>query len=96
MVGPGPHSCLKCVVFLSLEQMRNWLRPVPLLAGLALGCYVVFGYNQPKREIFDYPHPTNNKDAVYKDPTGACYKYTSKEVDCDANEKTLQQFPVQG
>ena len=76
--------------------MKNWIRPVPLVAGLALGCYLVFGYKVPKRDVFIYPHPTNNKDTVFKDTAGACYKYESKEVNCDEHEQTLQQFPVQG
>jgi hypothetical protein len=32
---------------------------------------------------------------VYRDENGICYTYSSKTVECDANEATLRQYPIQ-
>ena len=42
-----------------------------------------------------YPHPTNVDGNVYKEKNGVCYKYASKEVNCDENEATLKPYPLQ-
>ena len=74
--------------------MLSHFRFLPFLLGLAIG-YVVFLIYKPEKQVIrQYPHP-EKKEKVYKDPNGTCYTYTSHEVDCDANESTLKDYPIQ-
>ncbi len=68
---------------------------VPFLGGLALGLVLLFFWKQKPEVIEAYPHPSNVEKNVYRDPNGVCYKYQSKEVDCDKNEATLKAYPIQ-
>ena len=52
-------------------------------------------YKAPRKTIYEYPHPQNVNERVYRDENGVCYKYSAKKVDCDANEATLRQYPIQ-
>ncbi len=75
--------------------MLSHFRFLPFLLGLAIG-FVVFMIYKPEKEIVrQYPHPEKEKDKIFKDPNGTCYRYTSHEVDCDANEATLKDYPIQ-
>lgn len=56
---------------------------------------MIFYYEPSKTTILEYPHPQNVNERVYRDKNGVCYKYTSKKVDCDSNEGTLRQYPIQ-
>lgn len=75
--------------------MLKHLRLFPLLAGAAVGVLVLYFYKAPRVVVTDYPHPQNVNERVYRDNNGVCYKYTAKNVDCDANEGTLRQYPIQ-
>ena len=76
--------------------MFDHFRVFPFIAGLVIGVLISFFYKPEKQIIHQYPHPSEAKDKIFKDPNGTCYKYTSHEVDCDANEGTLKDYPVQG
>lgn len=65
------------------------------LIGIAIGLCIVLFYRPPPQIIYEYPHPQNIKNRVYKDTNGICYKYNSQKVDCDANESTLKSYPIQ-
>ena len=75
--------------------MIHHFRIIPFLVGIAVGVLVVFYYKPPPMIVHEYPHPENVKERVYKDNNGVCYKYDSKEVDCDKNEETLKVYPLQ-
>ncbi len=81
--------------FLSLYQMLNHFRLIPFLAGLVAGLVLIFWYKPSPLIIREYPHPQNVKDRVYRDLNGVCYKYSSKEVECDEHESTLRVYPLQ-
>lgn len=53
-------------------------------------------YKPQKQVIHQYPHPEDAKTKIFRDPNGTCYKYMSHEVDCNANEATLKDYPIQG
>ena len=76
--------------------MIHHFRLIPFLAGLALGWLMLKYYQAPAKVVFEYPHPDNVKQRVYRDTNGICYRYTSEKVDCDANEATLKPYPIQG
>jgi len=69
---------------------------IPFLIGIGVGFVIFYFVKQEKVIIYDYPHPDNVKQRVYRDKNGVCYAYTSVEVDCDKNEGTLKEYPVQG
>jgi hypothetical protein len=75
--------------------MLQHFRFIPYLAGLALGLVILLGYTAPPRVIFEYPHPTALQHKVYRDQTGICIQYSAEEVNCDANEATLRDYPLQ-
>jgi hypothetical protein len=76
--------------------MLKHFRLIPFIIGLVLGGFIFFFYVTPPPVVYQYPHPDNVKDRVYRDKDGLCYSYTSLAVDCDKNESTLKQYPLQG
>jgi len=76
--------------------MLNNFRILPFVCGIVLGYFVFTFYKVEKRIIRQYPHPSDSSNKVFRDPNGVCYTYTSHEVNCDANEATLRDFPIQG
>ena len=75
--------------------MFGHFRLLPFLLGLAIGYLVLLVYKPEKQTIRQYPHPKDVDDKIFRDPNGTCYRYTSHEVDCDANESTLKDYPIQ-
>ncbi len=76
--------------------MFDHFRVIPFLIGIAVGVVVFLIYKPEKQEIKQYPHPTESSEKIFKDPNGTCYKYTTHEVNCDSNEATLKDYPIQG
>lgn len=70
-------------------------RLIPLIAGLVIGWLVAHFYKPEKKVIEEYPHPSDLKDKIYRDHNNTCYSYESHEVDCDTNEATLRDYPLQ-
>ncbi|NBV77661.1 hypothetical protein EBR66_05875 [bacterium] len=75
--------------------MLKHIRLLPFTAGICVGLLMIFYYEPGRNIIYQYPHPQNIKDRVYRDTNGICYTYTSKKVNCDANESTLRPYPIQ-
>lgn len=75
--------------------MFNHFTIVPFLAGLAVGLFVLFFFKPEPVKIMKFPHPSNVDGRTYKDKNDVCYRYTSKEVNCDENEATLKPYPLQ-
>lgn len=76
--------------------MLSHLRLYPFLLGLVVGAFILYVYKPQKQVVFQYPHPNDSIDKIYKDKNNTCYKYSVHEVDCDSNEKTLKDYPLQG
>jgi hypothetical protein len=75
--------------------MFEQFRIIPFLLGLGVGILLVFFYKPEKQVIYQYPQPNEANSKVFRDKAGTCYSYTSHEVNCDANESTLVDYPVQ-
>ena len=75
--------------------MLKHLRLIPFIAGLAIGVAMLLYYKPPRKTVYEYPHPQNVNERVYRDENGVCYKYSANKVDCDANEATLRAYPIQ-
>ncbi len=78
------------------RKMIDKFRFLPFIIGVALGFLLSRFYKPEKQIIHQYPHPEEANKKVFRDRNGTCYTYTSHEVDCDSNEKTLKDYPVQG
>ena len=76
--------------------MLDHFRIVPFLCGVAIAAVVFLVYKPEKQIIRKYPHPSEVNGKVFRDPNQTCYTYKSHEVNCDANEETLKDYPVQG
>ena len=75
--------------------MLKHIRLLPFIAGIGVGIFLIFFYNVPPKIVYEYPHPQNIHERVYRDTNGICYTYSAKKVECDANEGTLRPYPIQ-
>jgi hypothetical protein len=75
--------------------MIHHFKLVPFLVGLVAGYLLLMYYHAPPNIIYEYPHPQNINDRVYRDKNGVCYSYTATKVGCDKNEATLRTYPLQ-
>jgi len=79
-----------------MDSLFDFFYLLPFSIGLTLGIlYIAFGGRGAHEVIYKYPHPTTVDALVYKDPNGACYRYRVQEVNCDANEGKLKEYPLQ-
>lgn len=76
--------------------MFGHFRPIPFLLGLASAAAVFLVWKPEKQVITKYPHPKEGEKYTYRDANKTCYTYTVHEVDCDANESSLKDYPIQG
>lgn len=76
--------------------MFSHFRLIPFLVGLGSAMMVFLVWKPSKQVITEYPHPVKGEKNIYRDPNHTCYTYTTHEVDCDANEATLKDYPIQG
>ena len=74
----------------------NHFRIIPFICGICAAVIAYMLYKPGKVVIKQYPHPNDSDGKIFRDPNGVCYKYSSHEVNCDANEATLKEYPVQG
>jgi len=74
--------------------MLKHIRLVPLIVGIVIGIIGIYFVKPEHSIIYKYPTPENAGKLTYKDKNGLCYKYTSKEVNCDANESRLKDYPI--
>ncbi len=75
--------------------MLNHFQILPFIVGIGFGILALYFYTPEKTVIVEYPHPREMEKKVYRDKNGICYTYSSHEVDCDANEATLKEYPIQ-
>jgi hypothetical protein len=54
----------------------------------------VYFIKPTQKIVYKYPTPENAGKIIYKDKNGICYKYTSKELDCDKNVARLKTYPL--
>jgi hypothetical protein len=66
------------------------------MIGIVAGVLVFSFYKPEKHVIVQYPHPSDAATKVFRDKNTSCYTYSSHEVNCDANEGTLKEYPIQG
>ncbi len=75
--------------------MIKHFRIIPFLAGCLIGIWLIFYFHAEKPVVTRYPHPDTINTLTYRDKNGVCYKYDATQVDCNKNEKTLKQYPLQ-
>jgi hypothetical protein len=75
--------------------MFDYFEWKPFLLGIAAGGLLLIFFKPAKDIIYKYPHPKTIDQLVYRDMSGSCYKYSTEEVNCDKNESTLKDYPIQ-
>jgi hypothetical protein len=75
--------------------MFSYFEWKPFFVGLLIGLLLLMFFKPAKEVIYKYPHPKTIAQLVYKDHNNACYSYSVNEVDCDKNEGTLKEYPLQ-
>ena len=68
---------------------------IPLVIGITIGVIALIFVKPEKNVVHKYPNPESSDKIIYKDKNGICYAYSPKKVDCDKNEKTIKDYPVQ-
>lgn len=74
--------------------MIKHIRLIPLIIGIIVGIIGIYFVKPEQNVVYKYPTPENSGKLTYKDKNGLCYKYTAKEVNCDANESRLKDYPI--
>jgi len=64
------------------------------IVSLAVGIFFVYLSTPAPTIIYVYPTPDNVNNVDYKDASGTCFKFQSKEVKC-SNFKDIKTIPVQ-
>jgi hypothetical protein len=59
------------------------------VAAFAVGCVMVYMSPVEHKTVFVYPTPSNVKKLQYKDSAGGCFGFTSKEVKCTSDAKSI-------
>jgi len=67
---------------------------MPLLLGVVLGIAGIYFIKPEGTTVFKYPTPENVGKLTYRDKNGVCYQYSGKEVNCDANDGKLKNYPL--
>jgi hypothetical protein len=88
-------SYISLFLLYSSYRMFDHCRLLPFVVGLSVGGVLYFVYKPEKKVISQYPHPNDADNKIFKDPNGTCYKYRVHDVNCDANEATLKDYPIQ-
>jgi hypothetical protein len=73
----------------------NKIEVFPFLVGLGVGIFVVYILKPAPVVIHKYPNLENAGKIVYRDRNGACFKYDTKEVECDKVEDKLKPYSFQ-
>ena len=76
--------------------MFDHFRILPFGIGIALATLIMSIYKPERQIIHQYPHPKDTGDKIFRDLNKTCYTYKVHEVDCDKNESTLRDYPIQG
>ena len=65
------------------------------IAGIIAGAIILYVYQGEKKVIIKYPHPETVNKNIYRDTNGICYKFNSKEVDCNEYAGKITEYPLQ-
>jgi hypothetical protein len=86
--------CYVSYIFTCICRMLKHFRLFPFIIGIILGVIGVYYIKPLQTIVYKYPTPDNAGKITYKDKNGVCYKYSSKEVNCDSNQSRLKDFPL--
>jgi hypothetical protein len=73
----------------------NHINLLYFLVGIAIGIVAQFVIVPEKKVVVKYPDPSKADAMIFRDSNGTCFKFTAPEVDCNANEGNLNDFPLQ-
>ena len=62
---------------------------------LSIGLFFAYITSPPLDVILVYPNPDNEDKLLYKDKSGMCHRFTSKEVECPSDTSLIRKYPVQ-
>ena len=67
---------------------------MPFVCGIIVGIVGIYFIKPEATVVFKYPTPENVGTLTYKDKNNVCYKYSGKEVSCDAKDIVLKNYPL--
>jgi hypothetical protein len=65
------------------------------IVSLSIGVLLVYLFEPKKHVIYVLPTPDNENDIQYKDLTGTCFAFKSKEVRCPSDGSVIKKYSVQ-
>jgi hypothetical protein len=67
-----------------IDTVLSTLHPWALLGGIVFGYfYLYFSRNRKKRTVYVFPNPDNVEKVVYRDATGACFRFLPRDRPCE-------------
>ena len=76
-------------------KLFNFIDIPTFLISLSVGLFFVY-ITAPKPDvIFVYPNPDNEGKILYKDRSGMCHRFQSKQVKCPRNKSLIRKYPIQ-
>jgi hypothetical protein len=66
-----------------------------LVAGIVIGIIAQLVIKPEQKTIVRYPEPSKADSMVFRDSNNACFKFKVTDVECNANEGDLLDFPLQ-
>ena len=87
-------------IYLSNKKYDNsiymtFINPTAFIISLTIGLFLVYTLNPRPDIIYVYPNPDNVNIIQYKDKSGACFGFNTKEVTCPINKKHIREYPIQ-
>lgn len=67
-----------------------FINPYVFFISLCIGLFFVYIFSSQPEIIMKYPTPDTENDLIYQDKNDVCYKYKSKEVQCNGDAKDIQ------
>lgn len=62
---------------------------------LCIGLFLAYITSPELDTIVVYPNPDNENKLLYKDKSGMCHRFQSKEINCPKNSSSIRKYPVQ-
>ena len=62
---------------------------------LCIGLFFAYITSPELDTIVVYPNPDNENKLLYKDKSGMCHRFRSKEIDCPKNTLSIRKYPIQ-
>jgi hypothetical protein len=65
------------------------------IISLSIGIFLTYIFNPKPNIIYVYPTPDNIDKIQYKDASDTCFGFSSNEIKCPTDKKSIRSYPIQ-